>query len=449
MRVSFTARLALLAITLALISSLASVFLIWNGIHNDAITALRRDTVEQAQGLVLVYRHGGFPALREAIDQARDPDDDTLILEVVDSRGRRVMGVGPAHIAVQPLAHTPFMIARLGHAAPWTGREAGFAIHRVGHYWLVTGRLLDDWEQEQRTIARVVGLSILLAMITGILAGLVVTRYVGRRLNRIADVVEAVGEGGFSNRVETVAGGRDAFDRLAVRLNAMLDRIEQLVGELRAVTDSLAHDLRSPLARLRGRAEQALLAEEDGAREAALTGLLAEIDTMMQMLTTLLEIGRSAAMGRDRFVVAEPGAILDELAELYAPAIEEARMHFVVEIAPDLPPMAVHRELLSQALANLIDNALRHAAAGGELALRVAGDGDEVRFTVADRGPGIAPADRDEAVRRFGRLDRARSLPGAGLGLSLVEAVARLHAGRLDLADNAPGLAASIVLPLR
>jgi signal transduction histidine kinase len=105
--------------------------------------------------------------------------------------------------------------------------------------------------------------------------------------------------------------------------------------------------------------------------------------------------------------------------------------------------------LLSQALANLIDNALRHAAAGGELALRVARDGDEVRFTVADRGPGIAPADRDEAVRRFGRLDRARSLPGAGLGLSLVEAVARLHAGRLDLADNAPGLAASIVLPLR
>jgi signal transduction histidine kinase len=229
----------------------------------------------------------------------------------------------------------------------------------------------------------------------------------------------------------------------------MLDRIEQLVGELRAITDSLAHDLRSPLARLRARAEQASLAGDDAAREAALGGLLGEADTMMQMLTTLLEIGRSAAMGRDRFVTVEPGAILDALAELYAPAIEDAHMTLALDIAAGLPSLAVHRELLSQALANLIDNALRHAASGGELALLVSRGGGAVRFTVADRGPGIAAADREEAVRRFGRLDRARSLPGAGLGLSLVEAVARLHGGRLELDDNAPGLRASVVLPLR
>ncbi|MBY8827018.1 HAMP domain-containing sensor histidine kinase [Hephaestia mangrovi] len=447
MRLSFTARLAVLAITLALISSLASVFLIWNGIHNDAIAALRRDTVEQAQDFVSVYRSGGFPALREAINAARDPDDDTLILAVLDARGQRVMGVGPVTTAVQPLAGTPFSIAVPGHSAQWTGREAGFAIHRVGRYWLMTGRLLDDWEQEQRTIEHVVGLSILLAIVTGIATGLVVTRYVGRRLNRIADVVEAVSGGDFADRVETVAGGRDAFDRLAIRLNAMLDRIEQLVGELRAVTDSLAHDLRSPLARLRARAEQASLAEDAGAREAALSGLLVETDMMMRMLTTLLEIGRSAAMGRDRFVMAEPGAILEELTELYGPVVEEARMALTLDIAPDLPAMAVHRELLSQALANLIDNALRHAGSGGTLALSVSrGDGG-VRFAVADRGPGIDPADREEAIRRFGRLDRARSQPGAGLGLSLVDAVARLHGGHLELADNAPGLRATIVIP--
>lgn len=447
MRFSFTARLAALAITLALVSSLASVFLIWDGIHNDAIAALRRDTVEQAQDLVSVYRSGGFPALRGAIDAARDPVDDTLILAVLDGQGRRVMGVGPNVAAVEPLAGTPFTIAVPGHSAQWHGREAGFAIHRVGRYWLMTGRLLDDWEQEQRTIERVVGLSILLAILTGIGAGLVITRYVGRRLNRIADVVEAVGGGDFSDRVETVAGGQDAFDRLALRLNAMLDRIEQLVGELRAVTDSIAHDLRSPLARLRARAEQASLADDEATREVALSGLLVETDMMMRMLTTLLEIGRSAAMGRDRFVEVDPAAIMAELAELYGPAIEEARMTLALEFAPSLPRMAVHRELLSQALANLIDNALRHAGAGGALTLAVSRPAGEVRFTVADRGPGIDPGDRDEALRRFGRLDRARSLPGAGLGLSLVDAVARLHGGRLDLGDRAPGLSATIAIP--
>jgi signal transduction histidine kinase len=447
MRVSFTARLALLAITLALLSSLASVFLIWNGIHNDAIAAMRRDTVEQAQGLVAVYRHGGFPALGEAIDEARDPDDDTLILAVIDTHGRLVMGVGPQVTTVQPIVKTPFAIAVPGTKPPWAHREAGFAIHRVGRYWLMTGRLLDDWEQEQRTIARVVGLSILLAIATGIVAGLLVTRFVGRRLTRIAGVVERVGEGDFSRRVEIVADGRDAFDRLAQSLNAMLDRIEQLVGELRAVTDSLAHDLRSPLARLRARAEAASLAEDAAQRETALAGLLAETDSMMRMLTTLLEISRSAAMGRDRFTTIAPAMLIDELAELYAPAIEEANMAFTIDIAQGVPPMSLHRELMSQALANLIDNALRHAAAGGALRLALEREGEGVRFTVADHGPGIEPHERDEAVRRFGRLDRARSSPGAGLGLSLVEAVARLHGGRLALDDNRPGLAASIVLP--
>jgi signal transduction histidine kinase len=247
--------------------------------------------------------------------------------------------------------------------------------------------------------------------------------------------------------VEIVADGRDAFDRLAQRLNAMLDRIELLVGELRAVTDSLAHDLRSPLARLRARAEAASLAEDPAQRDAALAGLLPETDSMMRTLTTLLEISRSAAMGRDRFVTIAPATLIAELAELYAPAIEEANMAFAVDIGEGVPPMPLHRELMSQALANLIDNALRHAAAGGALALRLARSPDGVRFTVADRGPGIEPADREEAVRRFGRLDRARSSPGAGLGLSLVEAVARLHGGRLALDDNHPGLAASIVLP--
>ncbi|TPG22794.1 HAMP domain-containing protein [Sphingomonas koreensis] len=447
MRVSFTARLALLAITLALVSSLASVFLIWNGVHNDAIAALRRDTVEQSQELMAVYRGGGFPALRRAIADARDPDDDTLIVAIVDPSGALLTGVGPAQLALRPVAPTPFAIAVTGAAPPWAGREAGFAIRRVGRDFLVTGRLLDDWEQEQRTIERDVGLSILLAIATGIIAGLLVTRFVGRRLNRIADVVERVGEGDFARRVEVVADGRDAFDRLAAQLNAMLDKIERLVAELRAVTDSLAHDLRSPLARLRTKAEAALLANDPRQQDAALGGLLAETDLVMRMLTTLLEISRSEAMPRDRFAMIDPATLLSEVAELYAPVVEEAKIAFRLAIDDTPSAMPLHRELLSQAIANLIDNALRHAAVGGDLLLQLSRDPAAIRITVADRGAGIDVADHEEARKRFGRLDRARSLPGAGLGLSLIEAVARLHGGRLELADNAPGLAATIVLP--
>jgi signal transduction histidine kinase len=447
MRVSFTARLALLAITLALISSLASVFLIWDGTHNNAIEALRRDTVEQSDQLIAIYRSEGERALRQAIKDSLDPGDDTLIVEIVDAQGRRLIGVGPDPITIQPLVSTPFAIGVTGAAAPWRGREAGFAIRRVGQHFLVTGRLLDDWEQEQRTIERDVGLSILLAIATGIAAGLLVTRYVGRRLNRIADVVEGVAAGHFSARVDIVSDGRDAFDRLAAQLNTMLAKIERLVGELRAVTDSLAHDLRSPIARLRTKAEAVLIATEPRQQEAALGGLLAETDLVMRMLTTLLEISRSEAVGRDRFVMLDPVELIGAIAELYGPVAEEAGMTFAAEVTP-VPPMALHRELISQAIANLIDNALRHAASGGALLLALTADATEVRITVADRGAGIDSADRTEAVRRFGRLDQARSLPGAGLGLSLVDAVARLHGGRLDLADNEPGLKASIVLPV-
>lgn len=448
MRLSFTARLALLAIALALVSNFASVLLIWTRIHDNAIEALRRDTVEQSQELVAVYRTGGLKPLRQAIGDAIDPDDDSLIVAIVDRNGRRLAGVGPDRLTIGPLAPTSFEIGVVGADKPWSQGEAGYSIHKAGRYWLVNGRLLDDWEQEQRAIEHAVVLSMLLALATGIVAGLLVTRYVGRRLNLIADVVESVGEGDFARRVAPVAGGADAFDRLAAQLNRMLDKIERLVGELRTVTDSLAHDLRSPIARLRAKTEAALLATDARQQEVALAGLLGETDLVMRMLTMLLEISRSEAVARDRFTRIEPAALVEEIAELYGPVVEEATMAFTLDIADRPPAMPMHRELVSQAITNLIDNALRHAGAGGALTLALESGGGQVRITVADRGPGIGPEDRDEALRRFGRLDRARSLPGAGLGLSLVDAVARLHHGRFELDDNRPGLVARLILPL-
>ncbi len=273
------------------------------------------------------------------------------------------------------------------------------------------------------------------------------TRYVGRRLNSVADAIEGVSGGDLSRRVVGAPGGGDAFDRLATRLNAMLDKVERLMIELRVVTDSLAHDLRSPLARLRTKTETAVLLSDTVQRDAALGGLLVETDLVMRMLTMLIEISRAESVSRDRFATVDPAELIEEIAELYGPVAEEAGLRFSTAI--ELHPLRItlHRELMTQAITNLIDNALRHAAVGGELTLRLSSEHGEVRFQVEDRGPGIADSDRERALSRFGRLDNARSTPGAGLGLSLIAAVARLHGGRFELGDNAPGLVATIIIP--
>jgi signal transduction histidine kinase len=447
-RLSVTARLALLTIALTLASNLALIFFIWNETHSDALVALRRDTIEQADALAAVYRAGGLPALESAFADAREAGDKSLILSVLDADGNRLRGDGPRNIARTTLEPIAFRIGLVDDdEQPWSKREAGFALRSIGPYWLLDGRLLDDWQETQRTIERALFLSMLLSLILGVIGGLIVTRYVGRRMARIAQVVEDVADGDLSRRVATIPGGRDAFDRLAQRLNAMLDRLQRLMGELRVVTDSLAHDLRSPLARLRTKTETALLTADPMQRDTALSGLLVETDLVMRMLTTVIEISRSEALSRDHFAPAAPASLIEDIAELYAPVAEDVGIafHLIIEERP--PALPLHRELMSQAITNLIDNALNHAASGGEVTLRLVSRGGEVRIQVEDRGPGIPLAHREQALRRFGRLDTARSTPGAGLGLALVDAVARLHGGRLELGDNAPGLIARILIP--
>ena len=447
MRLSVTARIALLAIALALVSNLVLVAFVWRQIHDDAIDALRRDTIEQSDALVAVWRTGGLPALDRAIEEARAPGDLSLIVAVIDAEGRRIAGVGPKVAAIGPPETLAFKISRLGTSRPWSEREAGYSVRQIGAYRLVSGRLLDDWEQEQRGIERALLLATLLSLGLGVGGGLVVTRYVGRRLNRVADVIEGVAGGDLSQRVASAPGGGDAFDRLATRLNAMLDKVERLMLELRLVTDSLAHDLRSPIARLRAKTETAILVADPAQREAALGGLLIETDLVMRMLSMLMEITRSESVSRDRFASVDPADLIEEIAELYAPVAEDAGMRFAAVIEAPPHRLVLHRELVTQAIINLVDNALHHAVSGGEVTLRLAGQGNEVRIQVEDRGGGIAAEDREQAIRRFGRLDNARSTPGMGLGLSLIQAVARLHGGRLELGDNMPGLRATLVLP--
>jgi signal transduction histidine kinase len=293
-----------------------------------------------------------------------------------------------------------------------------------------------------------------------------VTRRVLKRIDAMTETTRTIMEGDLSGRLP-IAGTGDELDRLAENLNAMLERIEALLHGLKEVSDNIAHDLRTPLTRLRNRAEEALrTAEDESQYRAALDKVIEESDALIRTFNALLMIAR-AESGQARFGMTEFDAaeVARGVGELYEPLADDKGLSLRVE-APDAAPVRGNRELVSQALANLVDNAIKYASpqAGTgqapsvvpdapvngvqpEIVVKAVGEGDRILLTVADTGPGIPEPDRARAVERFVRLERSRSLPGSGLGLSLAHAVARLHGGELRLEDNQPGLRSTLALP--
>jgi signal transduction histidine kinase len=247
-----------------------------------------------------------------------------------------------------------------------------------------------------------------------------------------------------------LSGAGDAFDRLGGQINAMLDRIGGLMDELQMLTDALAHDLRSPVGRLRAAADAAARTSDPEERDQLLGSVMRQADSLMRILGSVLEISRSEALtGRKQFSWFDPGELGEELSEMYEPVAEEAGAELTFESDDTLRPLFGHRQLLAQAVSNLIENAIRYGSAGGDIRVGVRQNGKRMRIEVGDRGPGIPNELRGEARRRFGRLDSSRSEEGAGLGLALAEAIAHLHEGQLVLEDNRPGLLAALELPVQ
>jgi signal transduction histidine kinase len=292
-----------------------------------------------------------------------------------------------------------------------------------------------------------------------LLAGGFVTRRVLGRIDAMSVTTRSVMNGDLSGRI-ALTGTNDELDRLAENLNAMLARIELLMAGLKEVSDNIAHDLKTPLTRLRNGAEAALRGPPDAAGyRRALEGTIEEADGLIRVFNALLMIARAeAGSSRDGMADFDLSDVVRDMVELYEPVAEEAGVPLRLDVPASLP-LHGSRELIGQALANLVDNAIKYAprAAEGDgpvtnapdLLVKAANHGDRVEIVVADRGPGIPEADRGRVLDRFVRLEGARSRPGFGLGLSLAAAVARLHGGTLRLEDNAPGLRAILALPVR
>lgn len=444
-RLPTTARIALLSIVLALATNFALLGFIRVATHDDAMATMRQRVSSDADVLRDTAASGNRPALETAILDAVH-DDPHVFTGLIDRNGRIIVGNISRDQLPARLSDVDFKSADVRRTPRGHEVAVGFTIRPApGGEWIVSGREFDQHLELQDTLERSLLLALLLSVGMGIVSGALIARYVGSRVETIARVVDKVGAGDLTLRA-TVGPSGDAFDQLSSRINSMLDRVGLLMGELRMLTDTLAHDLRSPVGRLRARIEAALTVTDEGQRDLLLGGVLNEADNLTRMLTTVLEIGRSEAQtARSQFVELDPGALIAELGEMYEPLAEEKGVALSVDAAP-LKLVAAHRQLLAQALSNLVDNALSYGA-GAAVTLSAVDAGGFVRLTVADHGPGIAEDDMTEARRRFGRLDASRGKPGAGLGLSLAEAVAHLHGGRLELADNGPGLAATLVLP--
>lgn len=410
-------------------------------------------TIEaEINGLAEQYRLGGIRRLVAIVERRARAPGAALYL-VTTNAGERIVG------NVQALP--PGTLDREGQSEIAYGRgedgEAGphQAIVRVfilpGGFRLLVGRDIEERLRLWEVIRRAFGLSLGLVVVLGCLGGWFVTRRVLSRVDAMTDTTRVIMAGDLTGRL-AVSGAGDELDRLAQNLNAMLDRIGELMAGLREVSDNIAHDLKTPLTRLRSRADAALRnAASPEELRGALEAAIEESDNLIRVFNALLMIARLEA-GNAREILADLDAaeVVRGVVELYEAVAEEAGAALRAEVEESLPVRG-NRELLGQALANLLDNAVKYGAPADAPPITVSARraGERVVICVADHGPGIPEVERGRVLERFVRLESARTRPGFGLGLSLVAAVARLHEAEIRLGDNAPGLVVTLSLPLR
>ena len=322
---------------------------------------------------------------------------------------------------------------------PHEVRAKPFAL--PGGFRLLVGRDMYELQTMRSRLVRTLGWGLALTVGLALVGGVVMSRSRVRRIGVINEAIGQVMEGDLSRRIPTEETGGDV-EELVTRLNHMLDELEKLVEGVRRVSDNIAHDLRTPLARLRTRLERLRYAGAGDEAEKAVE----EADKLLATFAALLRIARiESGERRDTFQPVDLTGLIDDVAELYRPLIEEQGKKFVVHNAPEIR-VSGDRDMLFQAVANVLDNALKHTLDEGRVELSLGRANRHVDVVVADNGRGIPEEERGKVLDRFYRLDASRTTPGAGLGLSLVAAVVALHHGELRLEDNADGQGLRVVM---
>lgn len=436
-------------------------FLILAYVYSTTAGALSRQDSqaieEEARDLLRAYETFGLERLNGLVIQRSIGATDNLYL-LTEPTGERISG----NLSTLPdEARDSEGAFRFSYAQ--ADPEGGEGLERrrargrlitlpAGHHLLV-GMDVEESARNTDRVTEAIFTGAIFVLVAGLILGAVVSRRFAERINAVNQVARDVAAGDLKRRAPRNFSG-DELDEMSENLNAMLDRIERLTAGLRHAGDSIAHDLRSPLTRMRTSLEAGLRAVESGeSGEEPLRQALVDTEDLLATFNAVLRIARlEAGERREMLSPLDPADILVDLGELYEAAAEDAGLSFHVEAPRGLTVLG-DRGLISQALANLLDNAIKYSPPGGSVTLRLrrASTGER-EISVTDSGPGIPEADRERVLDRFVRLESSRSLPGAGLGLSLVKAVADIHNGRVQLSDgipgpSGPGLCAALILP--
>lgn len=413
--------------------------------HHALLDQLDSRLGNEAIELTMQYRSGGLASLKKAISEREQAGlSGELGYAVFDAAGHRIAGQMDTPRPAPGTQDIVFIDPREGPDAARADTRA-----LAGDLTLVVAADRAPVEQIDATVFSLLLAGFGAVLVIGLGGGLVLGAYLRTRLGRISTAAEAIMAGDLTQRM-ALSGRNDEFDRLSATLNAMLDRIAALLDNLRQVSNDIAHDLRTPLSRLRTGLEKALGDDSDpAAAKCAIQEALGKTDELLALFSAILRISEIESQKLEQSLLGfDLSADLQELCQSFAAPIEESGRELRWHIEPNI---GIHgnRELLAQAVVNLIENAQKHTPAGTKISVTLERAAERIRLTVADDGPGVDAADRDRIAGRFIRLEGARTTPGHGLGLNLAAAVAALHHAELRFSDNAPGLRATLDFPGR